>query len=281
MAKFCPMCGSNVPENINNCPMCGGLINPNQQSMMNNGPMYNQPMINNQTMSNGMMNQPMNNGSMYNQPMMNNQYYNGQVMNSNNREKFTIASLILGIISLLGSIPFLIFVYLLAIPGLVFGIVGKGNKKIKYIGIILNALALIVSSILLVTSFETISEENDISGFYRCKNFNSGNVSENYTIELDLNSDNTFVYGPYGELENNYVKGTYTYEDENKTNGSGEYKYYMLTFSGKKEDFIINGVPNDTDFNSKMEFGITEKNGKREGIIMFVHNYNMYYCYEA
>ena len=54
----------------------------------------------------------------------------------------------------------------------------------------------------------------------------------------------------------------------------------MITFKGEKEDFIVNGEQSDHGFNSQMEFGLSSKNVKKQGVIMFVSTYNMYYCYE-
>ncbi len=65
-----------------------------------------------------------------------------------------------------------------------------------------------------------------------------------------------------------------------KENNTTNYNYYMITFKGTAEDFVVEGKAQDHGFNSKMEFGVTTKDNKRQGIIIFVSNYNMYYCYE-
>ena len=54
----------------------------------------------------------------------------------------------------------------------------------------------------------------------------------------------------------------------------------MITLTGPKEDFIQDGVASDHDFKSKLEFGLTNYNGKKQGVIIFTNTYNMYYCYE-
>lgn len=54
----------------------------------------------------------------------------------------------------------------------------------------------------------------------------------------------------------------------------------MVTMKGNKEDFIVDGKPNDTDFNSQMEMGVTTVDTKKQAVIMFVSTYNTYYCYE-
>lgn len=121
-------------------------------------------------------------------------------------------------------------------------------------------------------------KRNEIEGKYDCTGVDSN--TDEYLITLEMNNDMTFLYGPYGKLEDNYVKGTYTFKDENKTNNSKEYKYYMVDFEGGKDDFVVDGESQNKEFKAQMEIGITTKNDKREGVIIFVSSYNMYYCYE-
>lgn len=218
-----------------------------------------------------------------------------------NKEPLATASLILGIISIL-----LFFLNVLILPvaviGLILGIVNKTKKGKKVAGIILNTIAIILIIILLGIVFTLVrnginkissediigrlyneieysTSQNFVAGKYDCTSLN--NKSE-YLISLELNKDNTFIYGKYGDLINNHAAGTYTYEYENKTNNTDNYKYYMLTLSGTNGEFIVDGKKQDREFNSKMEFGITSnlEKQKKEGPIIFTSNYNMYYCYE-
>lgn len=214
------------------------------------------------------------------------------------------ASLVLGIISLVLTFVISFFILPVAIIGLVLGIINKRKKGKKIAGIILNAIAIVINvgiilfTVVLVGLFSTSlnsdkgkdylndlyteldysTNENFIAGKYNCSNVD-GNSSE-YVVTLHLNEDKTFFYGPYGNTENNYAKGNYTFEDENKTNASGKYKYFMVTMKGNKEDFIVNGKPNEKDFDSKMEMGVTTVDAKKQAVIMFVSTYNTYYCYE-
>ena len=48
---------------------------------------------------------------------------------------------------------------------------------------------------------------------------------------------------------------------------------------GDAKDFISDGKSLGRDFESQMEFGLTEVDGKRQGVVLFVSSYNMYYCY--
>lgn len=213
----------------------------------------------------------------------------------NKKEKLGTISMIIGIISIVLSIFLNILILPLAIIGLVLGIINKVKKGKKFSGIILNTVAIVIPIIILIVTIlcsdqlneflnilynemDYVSSENYVAGKYDCTGVDSN--TDKYLITLHLNNDGTFLYGPYGNMDNNYAKGTYTFEDENKTNGNGSYRYFMVTFTGPKEDFIQNGVASDHDFQSEMEIGLTSENGKKQGVIMFTNSYNMYYCYE-
>ncbi len=157
-----------------------------------------------------------------------------------------------------------------------------GPKLIVIIGIVI-IVAIILSMLVYFNSKEDISKEvksNDISGNYNCKRFSGEGESDEYAITLNLKPDYTFLYGPYGNTKNNYAKGTYSYEYQEKENNTTNYNYYMITFKGDAEDYIVDGKTQDHDFYSKMEFAVTTKDNKRQGLLLFVSNYNMYYCYE-
>ena len=208
------------------------------------------------------------------------------------KEGLGTASLVIGIIALVLSFIFSIFILPLAIVGLVLGIVNKVKHGKKFAGIILNAISIFTAFITLFiytfllsgffpylfNELDYQTSDNYIAGKYNCTGVDDN--TDTYLVTLHLNNDNTFLYGPYGNLSNNYAKGTYSYEDEHKSTSDGSYKYFMITFNGKKEDFVVDGVAQDHDFYSKMEFGITKDKGKKQGVIIFTSSYNMYYCYE-
>ena len=224
---------------------------------------------------------------------MNNEVNNTQPV----KESLGTAAFVIGIISLVLCLFLNIIILPLAIVGIILGVVNKikGGKKIS--GIILNMVAIFlvaIELIIVVVIFGSAafgdflsqlrnemeaSTSNYLVGKYDCKQYDSS--SSDYSITLYLNSDNTFLYGPYSDLDNNYAKGTYTYVDEDKTSNDGKFKYYMITMNGKKEDFIVDGKPASKDFNSKAEMGISRTNGsKKQAVLMFVSTYNTYYCYE-
>lgn len=228
------------------------------------------------------------NGIINNQP--------SDINNKPKKEKKSIISLIFGIISLILSIFIDILVLPISIAGLVLGIKCKNKSGKKIAGIILNSFSIFIAITLfagslilnstegnsflntLYNELDYASSENYVAGKYDCKGVDSD--SDKYLITLNLNENGTFLYGPYENTKNNYAKGTYTYEDEKKTDNTGNYKYFMITLTGPKEDFIQDGVASDHDFKSKLEFGLTNYNGKKQGVIIFTNTYNMYYCYE-
>lgn len=282
----CNKCGSNNPDNSPFCAYCGNALNPNNTVPQNTGFTYDQ----------GFSSQPQN--------------VNPVGMDTPKKgEGLGTASLVLGIITLVAAFIFNIFVIPIGIVGLILGIVNKAQGGKKIAGIIMNIIGIIASVIILfvyvvllaylgfniadedfdvndiysetytnVITTKPVKKGNDISGNYNCTGVDSN--KDEYIITLNLKEDNTFLYGPYGRLTDNYAKGTYTYTDEQKTDNSGNYKYYMVELKGNAGEFVVDGEPNDTAFNSKMEFGITSKDNKKQGVIIFTNSYNMYYCYE-
>lgn len=124
------------------------------------------------------------------------------------------------------------------------------------------------------------TSDNYVAGTWNCApGTGSTDDHDNFTTTLELNDDMTFRYGQYGDLRNNHYGGSYTFEDENKKNPSGDYSYYMVTFD--TDEFVMDGEDQDTsEVNlSKMEMGITRTSEGKSAIMMFVSTYNMYYCY--
>lgn len=252
----CKKCNALIDNNSKFCPKCGNAIEFDGNNINTN-------MNDNINMNNNTSNTNMN----------------------DSKDKMGIASLVIGIISLILAYPFNIIILPVAIVGLILGIINKKRNSKKTAGIILNAISILIIVVMIVISVlvlksgifdELLNIKNPVNGEYVC----SYMYDDSNKITLNLNKDGTFSYGPYDNMEKNYIIGNYTYSDLNKTNSSGEYKYYLLDLEGDKENFIVDGIPNENDFSAKMEFGITTKDGKRNGIIMFYSTYNTYYCYE-
>lgn len=117
-----------------------------------------------------------------------------------------------------------------------------------------------------------------VLGKYNCKSFDGTGPNGDYIVRLELNKNNSFLWGKYGDTYKNYVKGTYDVDDLDKTNYSGNYTYYEVELDG--DEFYQDGIEQDEPYESTYEFGITKENGKKQGIIMNTKTQNMYYCYE-
>jgi len=227
------------------------------------------------------------------------------------------ASLVLGIISLILSFTCIIFVPILivlplSLVGLILGIVNVAKSGKKFSGIILNSASIIVSCILafvlapivlslgifgaflneaskdgtdankilnqIYNEIDRNTSDNYVAGNYNCKSFDGSGEKGEYIVRFELNNNNTFLWGKYNETDKNYVKGTYTFEDLEKKNHSGDYSYYTVKIKG--EDYYNEGIKQTEPYESEYEFGITAKSGKKQGILMNTKTYNMYYCYE-
>ena len=220
-------------------------------------------------------------------------------------EGLGIASMVLGIISLVFCIFLNILTLPLSLTGLILGIVNKAKKGKRISGIILNSISIILSIVIFIfiiflgitiigsvfsdpdirdrinnfyNELERNSSSNYVEGTYNCKSFSGSGEGSNYIVRLELNDNYTFLWGKYNDTKDNYVNGTYTFEDLDKKNGSGDYSYYSITLY--HDNFYENGIKKNTSDKSEYEFGITKKNNKKQGIIMNAKTYNMYYCYE-
>lgn len=233
---------------------------------------------------------------------VNGNFQNNNFNNSPKKEPLGIASLIIGIISLILAIFFNFSILPLAFIGLILGIVNKITRGKKIAGIVLNILAIVVVivEILLVVLFlnsnffkseifkETMERfyterkyresKNFIAGKYDCTGYDS--YTDQYLISLYLYDNNTFLYGPYNRMEKNYVKGTYTYQPLTKENDNG-FKFFSVKMQGNKENYVHDGELSDKDFYSSFEIALIYKGSKKQGLLAFTTGYNnMYYCYE-
>ncbi len=224
-------------------------------------------------------------------------------------EGLGVASMVIGIISLILTFILTVITLPLSLTGLILGIVNKakGGKKIS--GIILNAISIFLSIVLIFVylfigigifsaiisdpdvrnelkkgvedierEFDRETSLNYVEGEYNCKSFDGNGVKGDYIVRFELDDDMSFMWGKYGDTYNNYVKGTYTFEDLDKKNAAGNYSYYTVTLDG--DVFYEDGVKQTKEYASEYEFGITKENGKKQGIIMNTKTYNMYYCFE-
>ena len=145
-------------------------------------------------------------------------------------EGLATASLVLGIISLVLSFIINIFIFPLALVGLILGIVGKVHGK-KCSGIVLNVISMIVAVlvfifwiVLLVYFIDDYDNSNnnygntkddysDVVGVWNCKSVDSI-INNEYDLTVTLNDDKTFNLGEYKNADKNYFKGVYYFEDD-------------------------------------------------------------------
>lgn len=113
-------------------------------------------------------------------------------------------------------------------------------------------------------------------GTWDCKGYTtSSGASNSYMVTMELNSDNTYRFGQYGDLDKNHFKGKYTssYEDDKKAKYNKD--FYILNFS--IDEYIENGV--NQNKTSKMEFEM-EFIDDNQTLIINTSTLSMYYCYK-
>ena len=189
-------------------------------------------------------------------------------------DKKSSFSLALGIISLILGFLYNIYILPVAIIGLILGFTCAKKANMKLTAIIVN----IISVIIILGLYFYYYEKNDLLfGNYNCTNQygNSG-----YSITLNLYKDKTFLYGPYNRMTNNYVKGTFDYKILQKSNASGNARYYSLSLNAKKQNYVVNGIQSDHDFISRAEIGFEKHNGVKQGVLVFESSSTLYFCYE-
>lgn len=120
---------------------------------------------------------------------------------------------------------------------------------------------------------------NPAVGTWNCKSFYSSYTNEDseFVVTFKLDNNNNFLWGKYDDIVNNHVIGYYTFTDLEKTNNSGDYKYYNIKVNG--EEFVDGGKLQTEPYVSEYEMGINEE--ANEAILMNVKTYNMYYCYRS
>lgn len=155
----------------------------------------------------------------------------------NKQDDLMISSLIIGILSIIGTITCSIFILPLAIFGLVLGL--KSAKKLN-MGVILNLIAIIVSVALFLGTFiygvamyKEITKDTPSISSSKKDNFSeaiegtwyldsNNKISRDYYISFDKN--NTFVW-----KQESGKKYNGTYKEEYKTEGTTIYYYISLT----------------------------------------------------
>ena len=206
------------------------------------------------------------------------------------------SAFIIGIISLVFSLAFNMISLIMSTFGLIKAIKVKKETPHRRAAIAMNTIALVISGFVLTfgvsifprfyrdsskIDISTTQSKNEIpiAGRFNCQGGSSSYDTGEYNMVLYLDNYNHFTIGTYGDLENNKATGTYTYKYLNKTDHSGNYKYYEVKLNGYKNSFIHNGEVQEDAYNTVLEFAITKKNGKKEGLIYFTPSSSMNYCF--
>lgn len=211
-----------------------------------------------------------------------------QVVSNNkiNKEGLGTASMVIGIISLIFSFLISVFIFPLALIGLILGIVNKAQNGKKVSGIVLNGIAMIVSVlvfialiVLLVIAVDDYDseghsrhhmseiEQEEILGKWNCKNGEKV-LSSDYELTLSLDNDKKFTITEYNN-DKNYITGIYSFEENNDYHiGLNPLEKYENGDLVKKWD--------DTDDNYKMK--ITGHKNRFRALLADNENEKVYYC---
>ena len=194
---YCTHCGKKINENTNFCTQCGQKIEKKTSN-----------------------------------------YNIDTSLDKNKKEKnLEVISLIIGIISILGSFIFNIFVIPVAVTGIILGL--QANKKLN-IGVILNIIAIILT-IVIIFIFVFLFINFIDSKEYKSDIYNA--IKPDYEIQENIQDEIEGKWYLYenGSLNNNYYisfddDNTYTLADEDKVYvGSYSIEYGIEQANGGKK----------------------------------------------
>ena len=217
-----------------------------------------------------------------------------------------IAGMVLGIVGIVLSLLFGPFVFFIPLLGLILSLCSKKKVGFKTAGIITSAVGLGIGflyllfmlffSSLFMTLFNGIRDydfdyddynyydyDDDYTykyaspyGEWTCTPYPASSYSNNEETTLNFKYTGTYIYGPSDDLDNNYYKGSFTYEREYDKNEKYTDREFIKVTAPVTE-FKINGVNQSVDnknLNLEMEF----INDYDEAIIMFDNTSNTYLC---
>lgn len=200
---------------------------------------------------------------------------NPNITNTGDNSKLGQISKIIGIIAIVLAVVINLLALPIAIVGFILGIIHENKTHEKTLGIVLNAIAFPIAAITSVIWFTIFFEpSNPVVGVWDCKGF----LDSNYTVTMQLKKDKSFVWSKYGDMNNNYVNGTYTSSKLDKTNYSGEYSYYSVILDG--DEYVINGIVQDEEYGSRYEMGVglASTGAYGNSVLYNLDTGNMYYC---
>ncbi len=144
---YCSKCGAQIEPHSNFCPKCGEPI-PNNDFQNTDENNTNDGFQNNQSVTFAPTETPADNLNTFDNPQQN-QYTTVYTNNKKQSNTSGVASLILGIVSLLTSLLCLISVPT-GIAGLILGIKSKAKSAMSKIGIVLSSIGLFLSLIFII-----------------------------------------------------------------------------------------------------------------------------------
>ena len=158
-----------------------------------------------------------------------------------------ILTIILGIVSVIFSF-FSIYSILISILCIILSIFLFKNHKIVILSIILSILSIILAII-----FNNKKGPNYLLGTWNCRIFNTNNYIATFKIE-----DESYFWGKYNDLDNNYMIGKYELKKKNNTDDSIIYELKL-----NSSNYIENGSMKNEIINDKYEVSLNKEDMKQ------------------
>lgn len=213
----------------------------------------------------------------------------------------SIASMVLGIVGIVFSFIIGPFAFILSLLGFIFALCSKRKNGFRLAGLItsivgivfqiIETIFIIFFSAVLFSYIGNAIDDYDIDDFldddytykyatpygeWTCVPYPEKDYKTKEETTLNLKYGSTFVYGPKGDLDNNYYKGTWSYEKEYDKNAKYTDREFVK-ITAPVTEFKMNGISQDAtnkSLNLEMEF----INDYDETIIMFDNTQNTYHC---
>lgn len=120
------------------------------------------------------------------------------------------------------------------------------------------------------------ARRSKFTGTWDCKGYlTSSGPSGDYMVTIELNSNGTYTFGKYGDLDKNHFSGKYTSKYESEKKKQYDKDFYILNFD--IDEYIENGI--NQNKTSKMSFEMEFINDN-ETLIINTSSLSMYYCYK-
>ena len=110
----------------------------------------------------------------------------------------------------------------------------RKKTKLYYLNISINIICIILSIILFIFREKPI---NNLVGTWYCK------YDSSYIVELNVNSNNNFIWSKYQDKQNNYIIGDYKLKKINKKDDNKNVYYYNLVLDS--DNYIENNIKKD------------------------------------